>query len=114
MALRDNRPLPRHPGTPGGSTMKGKGSSKALRLAGSLALALGMATAAASESATDLERGRYLVKIAGCNDCHTPGYLLSAGQVPEALWLTGDSFGWRGPWGTTYATNLRLKMQQFS
>lgn len=55
-----------------------------------------------------VERGRYLSKIAGCNDCHTPGYLLSEGRVPEELWFTGDSFGWRGPWGTTYAANLRL------
>jgi len=54
-----------------------------------------------------VERGRYLSKVAGCNDCHTPGYLLSEGKVPEELWLTGDSFGWRGPWGTTYAANLR-------
>ena len=55
-----------------------------------------------------VDRGRYLARIAGCNDCHTPGYLLSAGNVQEALWLTGDSFGWRGPWGTTYAFNLRI------
>jgi len=55
-----------------------------------------------------VERGRYLSMIAGCNDCHTPGYLLSEGQVAENLWLTGDRFGWRGPWGTTYAPNLRL------
>jgi mono/diheme cytochrome c family protein len=55
-----------------------------------------------------VERGRYLVRIAGCNDCHTPGYLLGEGKVPENLWLTGDKFGWRGPWGTTYASNLRL------
>jgi mono/diheme cytochrome c family protein len=55
-----------------------------------------------------VERGKYLVMIAGCNDCHTPGYLLSEGQTPEELWLTGDSFGWRGPWGTTYAPNLRM------
>jgi len=34
-----------------------------------------------------------------------------AGKVPEKDWLTGDSFGWRGPWGTTYAVNLRLYMQ---
>jgi mono/diheme cytochrome c family protein len=52
--------------------------------------------------------GRYLSIIAGCNDCHTPGYLLSEGKVPEKLWLTGDRFGWRGPWGTTYAINLRI------
>jgi len=55
-----------------------------------------------------VERGRYLTKIAGCNDCHTPGYLLSEGKVPEKSWLAGDNFGWRGPWGTTYGSNLRL------
>jgi hypothetical protein len=34
-----------------------------------------------------------------------------SGKVPEKDWLTGDSFGWRGPWGTTYAVNVRLYMQ---
>jgi len=58
-----------------------------------------------------LDRGRYLVKIAGCNDCHTAGYAETAGKVPEKQWLTGDQLGWRGPWGTTYAANLRLYMQ---
>jgi mono/diheme cytochrome c family protein len=57
-----------------------------------------------------LERGRHLIRIAGCNDCHTPGYVQKNGQVDEKLWLTGDSLGWAGPWGTTYATNLRLMM----
>ena len=55
-----------------------------------------------------VEKGCYLTKIAGCNDCHTPGYLLSEGNVSENLWLTGDTFGWSGPWGTTYGTNLRF------
>jgi mono/diheme cytochrome c family protein len=55
-----------------------------------------------------VERGRYIVKIGGCNDCHTAGYLASEGQVPESDWLRGDTFGWRGPWGTTYGPNLRL------
>lgn len=55
-----------------------------------------------------VERGRYITRIAGCNDCHTPGYLMSDGQTPEEMWLIGDTFGWRGPWGTTYAANLRL------
>lgn len=55
-----------------------------------------------------VDHGRYLAVIAGCNDCHTPGYLLSEGKVEEKLWLTGDRFGWRGPWGTTYAINLRI------
>jgi mono/diheme cytochrome c family protein len=58
-----------------------------------------------------LKRGKYLVQIGGCNDCHTPGYPEKGGKVPEAQWLTGDIVGWRGPWGTTYATNLRLYFQ---
>ncbi|GAA3539518.1 hypothetical protein [Zobellella aerophila] len=61
-----------------------------------------------------IERGRYLVKIAGCNDCHTPGYAQSGGIVPEAQWLTGDQLGWHGYWGTTYPSNLRLYMQGLS
>lgn len=55
-----------------------------------------------------IDRGRYLMKIAGCNDCHTPHYAESGGNVPEAQWLTGDALGWNGPWGTTYPANLRL------
>jgi hypothetical protein len=55
-----------------------------------------------------IERGRYLIKIAGCNDCHTPGYIEKAGNVPEKEWLTGNRVGWRGPWGTTYPSNLRI------
>lgn len=61
-----------------------------------------------------IERGRYLVKITGCNDCHTPGYTQAGGKVPEKQWLTGDQLGWRGPWGTTYSSNLRLFMQTIS
>lgn len=57
-----------------------------------------------------LARGRYLVQIGGCNDCHTAGYDSSAGKVDEKLWLTGNSLGWQGPWGTTYPSNLRTHM----
>lgn len=57
-----------------------------------------------------VERGKYLSKIAGCNDCHTSGYLLNGGNIPQDRWLLGDRFGWRGPWGTTYASNLRVFM----
>lgn len=79
----------------------------------------GLATAPAgagglSENENLVARGRYLIKIAGCNDCHTPGYLLANGNVPEERWLTGYDFGWRGPWGTTYGTNLRLFMRELS
>jgi mono/diheme cytochrome c family protein len=61
-----------------------------------------------------VKRGRYLVGIAGCNDCHTPNFAMQNGKVAEAQWLTGDALGWRGPWGTTYATNLRLSFQQMT
>ena len=61
-----------------------------------------------------VERGRYLVKITGCNDCHTAGYAVTGGKVPEAQWLTGDALGWQGPWGTTYPVNLRLYMQELT
>ena len=63
------------------------------------------------DTANDLARGEYLVRITGCNDCHTPGYAESAGEVPTSQWLTGSSLGWNGPWGTTYPANLRLKLQ---
>ena len=59
-------------------------------------------------------RGRYLSIIGGCNDCHTAGYLRSEGKVAEKDWLMGDTLGWRGPWGTTYAPNLRLYMSRIS
>jgi len=64
--------------------------------------------------ATSVEHGRYLVRIAGCNDCHTAGYAPSGGKVPEKEWLKGDALGWRGPWGTTYASNLRRFMAGLS
>lgn len=55
-----------------------------------------------------VERGRYLVSIAGCNDCHTDGYMETDGQVPEPQWLTGAAVGFSGPWGVSYPANLRL------
>lgn len=80
----------------------------ALSLSGLLATVKLDAVETGAAMATDsIERGRYLVKIGGCNDCHTPGYLEKAGNVPEDRWLIGDSLGFNGPWGTTYPTNLR-------
>lgn len=64
--------------------------------------------------AVSVERGRYVARIAGCNDCHTAGYAPSGGQVPEAEWLKGDVLGWRGPWGTTYPANLRRVLARYS
>lgn len=61
-----------------------------------------------------IERGRYLVQISGCNDCHTSGYLVAPDQVAESDWLKGDNLGWYGPWGTTYPSNLRLLLPRLS
>jgi mono/diheme cytochrome c family protein len=62
----------------------------------------------------EAKRGRYLAQIAGCNDCHTPEYGPNGGKVDEAALLTGDALGFRGPWGTTYPTNLRLVAQSMT
>ena len=86
---------------------------RSIVIAAACMLALASATAAAQavkQQARDaaVERGRYLVKIGGCNDCHTVHYPQKAGKIPEAEWLTGSDEGFHGPWGTTYPANLRL------
>jgi cytochrome c553 len=82
---------------------------------------------------TQIERGRYLVSLGGCNDCHSPKKMTQYGPVPdEARLLSGhvadekipaiptevigvDKWGglfnnnltaWVGLWGTSYAVNL--------
>ena len=56
----------------------------------SLALLTAPAFAAGKPAKDAHARGRYLVEIGGCNDCHTPGYAMSGGKVPEKQWLVGD------------------------
>jgi len=68
--------------------------------------------ALADDGVADLARGRYLVTVGGCNDCHTPQYAERGGQVPESEWLTGVPIGFNGPWGTSYPANLRLTAKQ--
>lgn len=65
-------------------------------------------------ASSDVEAGRYLVEISGCNDCHTAGFEQAGGEMPEERWLTGNPVGYRGPWGTTYASNLRLLVSQMT
>ena len=79
-----------------------------------LALAAILAFSASAPADPTAERGRYLVQISGCNDCHTAGYLMAPEQVPESTWLQGEQLGWSGPWGTTYASNLRLLLPKLS
>ena len=76
-------------------------------------LGAGAASAAGNERAA-VERGRYLVRIGGCNDCHTAGYGEASGRVPEADWLQGSAVGFQGPWGTTYPANLRVTLANMS
>jgi len=85
-------------------------------------------TRATAQSA--VERGRYLVTVAGCNDCHTPFKMGPKGPEPDmSRMLSGhpESFqmppapaaqgpwiwsgaatntAFAGPWGVSYATNL--------
>jgi len=61
-----------------------------------------------------IERGRYIVEIGGCNDCHTAGYAEAGGKAAETERLKGDALGYRGPWGTTYPTNLRMSLSKLT
>ncbi|TWI09506.1 cytochrome C [Aerolutibacter ruishenii] len=77
------------------------------------AVAAPVTSAATHTAPTDAEllaRGEYLIRTSGCNDCHTPDYGPRQGQVPTSEWLVGSPLGYKGPWGTTYATNLRLRL----
>lgn len=85
-----------------------------VRVATLLALAVPAVASAVDHAAAGkaIERGRYLVRISGCNDCHTAGYAESGGALHEKEWLTGSPVGFRGPWGTTYPSNLRLALSR--
>jgi mono/diheme cytochrome c family protein len=108
-----------------------KSPTSALALA---ALAAALATpvaAAAAESPELVERGRYLVTISGCNDCHTPLAVGPNGPepdmermlsghpeslvmppvppLPEGPWgvvAALTSTAWSGPWGVSFTANL--------
>jgi mono/diheme cytochrome c family protein len=71
-------------------------------------LLLSLAASASGQASGDIERGRYLVVIGHCNNCHTANYTERQGDVPETEWLMGNRVGWRSAAGTTYPTNLRI------
>jgi mono/diheme cytochrome c family protein len=83
--------------------------------------------ATASRAADSAARGRYLVIVTGCNDCHSPkiapgsmqpdpARLLSGRAIttpapakpahPGEISASGDLTAWYGPWGVSYASNL--------
>jgi hypothetical protein len=78
-----------------------------------------------------VERGKYLVNVAGCNDCHTPFVMTENGPEPDMtrmlsghpeampmpqppglpkgpwLWVGGaTNTAFAGPWGVSFAFNL--------
>ncbi len=85
------------------------------------------------------ERGKYLVNVGGCHDCHTPKVMSPAGlplpdsarllsghpadapyptwnlsdlQQNNALGLTNPMLtAWAGPWGVSFAINLTPDME---
>ncbi|MEO1952850.1 c-type cytochrome [Thioclava sp.] len=58
-----------------------------------------------------VERGKLVSITSGCHDCHTAGYNESGGKIDPEAALKGVPLGWQGPWGTTYAVNLRLEIK---
>jgi hypothetical protein len=61
-----------------------------------------------------IERGRHVIKIMGCNDCHTQDYMIKRSKTPEEDWLVGNTLGFRGTYGTSYPTNLRLLLNNMT
>jgi mono/diheme cytochrome c family protein len=97
-------------------------------------LVLSVAASAMAQGAkpeTRVERGRYLVSIMGCNDCHTPLKMGQNGPEPDMtraltghpealvmpppptlppgpwLWIgSATNTAFAGPWGVSFASNL--------
>jgi mono/diheme cytochrome c family protein len=72
-------------------------------------------SSAAKAGKAQVSRGRYMLAVGSCNDCHTADFAQSDGKLPEKEWLLGGGpLGFSGPWGTTYAPNLRLTLSKMS
>ena len=69
-----------------------------------LTVVLPLSAAIAADPAA-VARGKYLVTITGCNDCHTPGYFF--GKPDMARFLGGSEVGFEMPGlGVFYGPNL--------
>lgn len=91
------------------------------------------AAPAAAATPTPVERGKYLVSILGCHDCHSPKVFTEQGPIPDQSrllsghpgdlqvpplpagvpdpngWIAltiGHFTAWAGPWGMSFASNL--------
>src|SRR6267142_5364622 len=70
-----------------------------------LALVAMCTNPAKGADSAQVERGKYLVKLGGCNDCHTPGYFL--GKPDTVRFLGGSDVGFEVPGlGTFVGRNL--------
>lgn len=89
---------------------------RSLLLVGLLLSVLGgaVASAASRSNSPPIARGKYLVVFGACNDCHTPGWRESFGNIPVSKWLIGSNVGFRGPWGTIYPANVRQRFSEIS
>jgi mono/diheme cytochrome c family protein len=77
---------------------------KLLRYAAALTCAL-LLTTSFVRAETAVERGKYLVLVAGCTDCHTPGHFF--GKPDPKRFLGGSEVGFAVPeLGTFYGPNL--------
>lgn len=86
---------------------------------------------AAAGASEVVSRGKYLVTIAACNDCHTPWKMTAEGpkpdmdrmlsghpegmvlppapRMPEGPWqnaFAATNTAWAGPWGVSFTANL--------
>ena len=73
-----------------------------MRISAGIVLAAVAAVAAAAtllpraaDAESQIERGHYLAVVAGCNDCHTPGFFL--GKPDTAKYLGGSDVGFEIP-----------------
>ena len=87
--------------------------------------------AALAADPSQVARGKYLVTVAGCNDCHTPWIVgpngpepdmtrmlsghpqdfkvTSQAKTPDEPWIMTASVtntAWSGPWGVSFTANL--------
>ncbi len=67
----------------------------ALAAAAALTVAATATLLPKAHAESQLERGKYLVTLAGCNDCHTPGFFL--GKPDMAKYLGGSDVGFEIP-----------------
>lgn len=70
-----------------------------------LSAAFGLVAASAHAAETQVQRGKYLVSVIPCTDCHTPGTFL--GRPDMKRYLAGSDVGFEVPGlGVFYAPNL--------